>query len=59
MDQDIASSTYVAESVAKRLYPNVAVAVPMAVGISEHHMKTVLSSRVPSPSGISASLPRR
>ncbi len=39
MDQDIASSTYVAESVAKRLYPNVAVAVPMAVGISEHHMK--------------------
>ncbi len=39
MEQDIASSTYVAESVAERLYPNVAVAVPMAIGISEHHMK--------------------
>lgn len=39
MEQDIASSTYVAESVAARLYPNVAVAVPMAIGISEHHMK--------------------
>ena len=38
MAQDIASSTYVAERVAERLYPKVVVAVPMAIGISEHHM---------------------
>ena len=38
MSQDIACSTYVAEQVAKNLYPNVVVAVPMSIGISEHHM---------------------
>ena len=38
LEQDIASSTYVAERVAERLYPNVIVAVPMAIGIAEHHM---------------------
>ena len=36
--QDIASSTFVAERVAERLYPDVVVAVPIAIGISEHHM---------------------
>jgi creatinine amidohydrolase len=38
MEHDIASSTHVAREVAQRLYPNVIVAVPMAIGISEHHM---------------------
>lgn len=38
MEHDIASSTWVAREVALRLYPQVIVAVPMAVGISEHHM---------------------
>ena len=38
MSQDIACSTYVAEHVADRLYPNVVVTVPMSIGISEHHM---------------------
>ena len=38
MEHDIASSTWVARQVAQRLYPQVIVAVPMAVGISEHHM---------------------
>ena len=38
LEQDIVSSTYVAEQVAERLYPNVIVAVPMAIGIAEHHM---------------------
>ena len=38
-DHDIASSTWVARQVALRLYPKVIVAVPMAVGLSEHHMK--------------------
>ncbi|RMF90144.1 MAG: creatininase family protein [Nitrospinota bacterium] len=38
MGHDIASSTYVAEQVAWRLYPQVVVAVPMAIGMSEHHM---------------------
>lgn len=38
MEHDIASSTYVAREAAKRLYPQVIVSVPMAVGISEHHM---------------------
>ncbi len=38
IEQDIASSTYVAERVAERLYPDVIVAVPMAIGIAEHHM---------------------
>ena len=38
LEQDIVSSTYVAEQIAERLYPNVIVAVPMAIGIAEHHM---------------------
>lgn len=38
MVHDIASSTYVAEEAALRLHPEVVVAVPMAIGISEHHM---------------------
>jgi creatinine amidohydrolase len=36
--QDIASSTYVAEKAAKLLYPDVVVAVPISIGIAEHHM---------------------
>ncbi len=35
---DIASSTHIAERVADNLYPNVAVAAPISMGISEHHM---------------------
>ncbi|MDP2948959.1 MAG: creatininase family protein [Chloroflexota bacterium] len=35
---DIAASVYVAERVAERLYPNVVVCAPVAIGISEHHM---------------------
>lgn len=38
MDHDITSSTYIAEQIAFKLYPHVVVAVPIAVGISEHHM---------------------
>ena len=38
MEHDIRSSTYVAREAAARLYPQVIVTVPMAVGISEHHM---------------------
>ena len=38
LDQDIRSSTYVAERVASKLYPSVVVAVPISVGIAEHHM---------------------
>ena len=38
MEHDTASATYVAVEAAKRLYPRVIVTVPMAVGISEHHM---------------------
>ena len=37
-EQDIASSTYVAERAAEALYPNVAVVVPLSIGIAEHHM---------------------
>lgn len=36
--QDIASSTYVAERAAELLYPDVVVAVPISIGIAEHHM---------------------
>ena len=36
--QDIAGSTYIAEHAVDALYLNVAVAVPMSIGISEHHM---------------------
>lgn len=39
MNQDIRSSTYVAEKVASQLFPEVIVAVPITVGISEHHME--------------------
>jgi creatinine amidohydrolase len=38
MEHDIATAAYVAREAAKRLYPQVIVSVPMAVGISEHHM---------------------
>ena len=38
MEYDIRAATYVANEAARRLYPEVAVNVPMAVGISEHHM---------------------
>lgn len=38
MEHDIASAIYVAREAARRLYPQVIVTVPMAVGISEHHM---------------------
>ena len=38
IELDIASSTYVAERVAESLYPDVVVAVPIAIGIAEHHM---------------------
>src|SRR4030066_1326644 len=38
MEHDTASATYIAREAAKRLYPQVIVTVPMAVGISEHHM---------------------
>ncbi len=38
MGHDIAHSTAIAEEAARRLHPKVIVAVPMAVGISEHHM---------------------
>ena len=36
--QDIQSSTYVAEQVAERLYPDVVISVPISIGIAEHHM---------------------
>ena len=38
MGHDIGTCTAIAEEVARRLYPSVIVAVPMCVGISEHHM---------------------
>ena len=38
MEHDIASATYVAREAALRLYPRAIVSVPMAIGISEHHM---------------------
>ena len=38
MEHDTASATHVAREAAVRMYPNVIVTVPMAVGISEHHM---------------------
>ena len=47
MEHDLASVTYIARETAKRLYPQVIVTVPMAVGISEHHMihKGTISAR--------------
>ena len=38
LGHDTASCTYLAERVAERLYPAVVVAVPISIGISEHHM---------------------
>jgi creatinine amidohydrolase len=38
MQHDIRTCTWLAEQVAGRLYPDVIVAPPMNVGISEHHM---------------------
>jgi creatinine amidohydrolase len=47
MEHDLASVTHIGRETAKRLYPGVIVAVPVAVGISEHHMhhKGTLSAR--------------
>ena len=47
MEHDLVSVVHIAREAAKRLYPRVVVAVPMAVGISEHHMhhKGTLSAR--------------
>ncbi len=47
MEHDMASVVYLAREAARRLYPQVLVAVPIAVGISEHHMhhKGTLSAR--------------
>jgi creatinine amidohydrolase len=47
MEHDLRSVVHIAQEAAKRLYPQIVVAVPMAVGISEHHMhhKGTLSSR--------------
>ena len=47
MEHDVASVTYIAREAAKRLYPQVIVTLPMAVGISEHHMihKGTISAR--------------
>lgn len=44
---DIASCTHVAQKVALNLYPQVVVAAPMSIGISEHHMmhKGTLSAK--------------
>lgn len=38
MEHDIVSATHIAQQAALRLYPQVIVATPMAIGISEHHM---------------------
>ena len=40
-EQDIASSARIAEMAAERLYPRVVLAVPINVGIAEHHMHSV------------------
>ena len=47
MEHDIRSACCIADEVARRLYPQVAVAVPMNFGISEHHMihKGTLSAK--------------
>jgi creatinine amidohydrolase len=47
MEHDLASVTYIAREAAQRLYPQVIVTAPMAVGISEHHMvhKGTISAR--------------
>ena len=38
MEHDIRMATHIAEQVARQLYPQVIVTLPMRVGISEHHM---------------------
>ncbi len=38
MENDMATVTHIARHAAKSLYPKVIVSVPMAIGISEHHM---------------------
>ncbi|MCX5909372.1 MAG: creatininase family protein [Deltaproteobacteria bacterium] len=38
MEHDIASAAYIAREAAKSLYPKVIVSMPIAIGISEHHM---------------------
>jgi creatinine amidohydrolase len=47
MEHDLVSVVHIAREAAKRLYPRVVVTVPMAVGISEHHMhhKGTISAR--------------
>lgn len=47
MEHDLVSVVHIAREAAKQLYPRVVVAVPMAVGISEHHMhhKGTISAR--------------
>ncbi|MDA0836248.1 MAG: creatininase family protein [Planctomycetota bacterium] len=47
MEHDIRSSTWVAQQAALKLYPQAIVAVPMSIGISEHHMihKGTLSAK--------------
>ncbi len=47
MEHDLESVVHIARQAAKRLYPQIVVAVPMAVGISEHHMhhKGTISAR--------------
>lgn len=47
MEHDIRSSTWIAQEAAERLYPQVVVAIPMDLGISEHHMmhKGTLSAK--------------
>jgi creatinine amidohydrolase len=39
MEHDWRSATHLAVEAAKRLHPQVVVSTPMAIGISEHHMK--------------------
>jgi creatinine amidohydrolase len=39
MDYDICAASWVAEEAARRLYPQVVVAAPINIGISEHHMQ--------------------
>lgn len=39
MEHDIVTATHVATEAAKTLYPDAVVSVPMAIGISEHHME--------------------
>ena len=38
LEQDIASSAFIAQRVAEKLYPQVLVAAPVSIGIAEHHM---------------------